>query len=243
MRGFSRGHHQSFDKNERSGRFQSGLFAELIHDVGAMAAELVFYGENSNGVGMDMQMTTRLSTAMTGAAGMSPAPLDLKGKTLPGKTDQETREIINRRLEDLGGRLVNRSAASFQALGDRRKAAYTTRFVGQAILIAYQLVLLNKDKVEAVADAVFETKEIFGDELVKLLDAQNFVAPEIDWTDESIWPPIVDYTPDPRRDRGGPGGDDEGLLDVGIGVGEPGSPESTPSGSPNDASVGELVGF
>ena len=31
---------------------------------------------------------------------------------------------------------------------------------------------------------MIEKKEIYGDDLVRLLDAQNFAAPEIDWTDE-----------------------------------------------------------
>ena len=54
MRGQSLGHHQSFEKEERFGAFQSRMFGELIHAVGAMAAELVFYGENSVGVGGDL---------------------------------------------------------------------------------------------------------------------------------------------------------------------------------------------
>ena len=50
------------------------LFGELIHDVGAMAAELAFYGENSNGVGGDMAQATWLASSMVGGAGMSPLP-------------------------------------------------------------------------------------------------------------------------------------------------------------------------
>ena len=56
MRGQSLGHHQSFEKEERFGAFQSRMFGELIHAVGAMAAELVFYGENSVGVGGDLHV-------------------------------------------------------------------------------------------------------------------------------------------------------------------------------------------
>ena len=78
MRGNSLGHHQSFEKEERFGAFQSRMFGELIHAVGAMAAELVFYGENSIGVGGDLQSTTRTATGMVGAAGMSPLPIELQ---------------------------------------------------------------------------------------------------------------------------------------------------------------------
>src|SRR5258708_34498598 len=72
MRGRSLGHHQSFEKEERFGRFQSRMFGSLVHLVGAMAAELTFYGENSDGVGGDLQSTTWLATSMVGGAGMSP---------------------------------------------------------------------------------------------------------------------------------------------------------------------------
>ncbi len=74
MRGQSLGHHQSFEKEERFGAFQSRMFGELIHAVGAMAAELVFYGENSVGVGGDLMTTTWTAAGMVGAAGMSPLP-------------------------------------------------------------------------------------------------------------------------------------------------------------------------
>jgi hypothetical protein len=37
---------------------------------------------------------------------------------------------------------------------------------------------------------VLEKKEIYGDELTGLLDAQKFEKPEIDWTKDESWPPI-----------------------------------------------------
>ena len=33
-----------------------------------------------------------------------------------------------------------------------------------------------------------EKKELFGDDLDRLLDAQNLERPEIDWTKEETWP-------------------------------------------------------
>ena len=71
------------------------MFGELIHGVGAMAAELVFYGENSNGVGGDLQSAT-LAGGDDGrrAPGMSPLPLDLHGKTFAGETEEQTYERV-----------------------------------------------------------------------------------------------------------------------------------------------------
>ena len=176
MRGQSLGHHQSFEKEERFGAFQSRMFGELIHAVGAMAAELVFYGENSVGVGGDLMSTTWTATGMVGAAGMSPLPIDLNGKTFADETEEQTRERVMKRLEDIGSRLMNRSAGGWDSLGDPRKRAYAAQFIGEAFVTAYNLIIQNKEQVEAVADAVLEEKEIYGDDLVRLLDEQELQA-------------------------------------------------------------------
>jgi len=201
MRGRSGGHHQSFEKEERFGKFQSMLFGELIHGVGAMAAELAFYGENSNGVGGDMAQTTWLASSMVGGAGMSPLPIDLHGKTFDDEDEEQSRQRVLRRFEDIGYRMMNRTAAGWDAGGDPRKRAYAAQFLGQALVTAYNLMITNKEKVQAVADAVMEAKEIFGDDLVRLLDKQQFVKPEIDWTNEDSWPRLMDWSRDPRELR------------------------------------------
>ncbi len=77
MRGGSLGHHQTFDREERFSRWQSEDAAGLIHIVGAMAAEHVFYGENSRGVGGDLGSATQWAATMVGVWGMAPDPLDL----------------------------------------------------------------------------------------------------------------------------------------------------------------------
>jgi ATP-dependent Zn protease len=201
MRGNSLGHHQSFEKEERFGAFQSRMFGELIHAVGAMAAELVFYGENSVGVGGDLMSTTWTATGMVGAAGMSPSPIDLGGKTFADETEEQTRERVMRRLEDVGARLMNRSAGGWDSLGDPKKRAYAAQFIGEAFVTAYNLILQNKAKIEAVADAVLEEKEIYGDDLIRLLDEQDFKRPVIDWTDESVWPKFMNWTKYEPKDK------------------------------------------
>ena len=54
MRGSSLGHHQALEKEERFSRFRSEEFGLIIWGLGAMAAERVFFGETSNGVGGDL---------------------------------------------------------------------------------------------------------------------------------------------------------------------------------------------
>jgi ATP-dependent Zn protease len=215
MRGNSLGHHQAFEKEERFGKFQSKMFGELLHIVGAMAAELAFYGENSNGVGGDMQQTTWIATTMVGAAGMSPLPLDLHGKTFADENEEQSRDRVIRRFEDIGYRMMNRTAAGWDANMDPRKRAYAAQFMGEALVTAYNLMIANKDKIQAIADAVVEKKEIYGDDLVRLLDAQEFVKPEIDWTDEACWPAMMNWSKDPReagRDRDDRGGGFDRMM-------------------------------
>jgi ATP-dependent Zn protease len=211
MRGGSLGHHQFFEKEERFSAFQSELFADLIHTLGAMAAEMVFYGENSVGVGGDLQSATGRAAWMVGASGMSPAPLDLHGHKFADETEEETRERVMKRFEDVGLRLLNRTRAGgmtgdpiASVLGDPRKRAYAAQFLGEAFVTAYNLVRLNKEKVQHVADTVIDKKEIYGDDLVRLLDAQGFERPEIDWTAEDTWPKLNWSRDDRDRDRGEP---------------------------------------
>ncbi len=57
------------------------------------------------------------------------------------------------------------------------KRAYAAQFIGEAFVTAYNLIMVNKDKVEAVANTILEEKEIYGDELVGLLADAELRAP------------------------------------------------------------------
>ena len=74
MRGGALGHHQALEKEERFSRFRCEEFARLVWALGAMAAERVFYGENSNGVGGDVMSVTAQAAYMVGASAMGPEP-------------------------------------------------------------------------------------------------------------------------------------------------------------------------
>ena len=78
MRGESLGHHQAAEQVEHFSQWRSDQMATLIWGLGAMAAERVFYGQTTSGVGGDIQTVTRLAALMVGAAGMGPEPLDAR---------------------------------------------------------------------------------------------------------------------------------------------------------------------
>ena len=79
-RGRSGGHHQAMAIEDRFGSWRSEEFGELMWVLGAMSAEIVFYGQNTNGVGGDLGMATNQAAYMVGASGMAPAPIDLSDR-------------------------------------------------------------------------------------------------------------------------------------------------------------------
>jgi ATP-dependent Zn protease len=198
MRGGSLGHHQAFEKEERFSRWRSEEMAGLVHALGAMAAERVFYGENSVGVGGDVQAATARAALMVGASAMGPERIDVGGARFADETEEQTRERLMRRFETIGGEIMARThgAGPFahdtigSVLGDSNKRRLAAQILGQAYVTAHNFIAANREAVERIADRVVEKKEIYGDELVELLDRAQLRAPEIDYTKEASWPTL-----------------------------------------------------
>jgi ATP-dependent Zn protease len=197
MRSGSLGHHQALQKEERFSSWRDEEMARLIWGLGALAAEHVFYGQNSNGVGGDVYSATAQAALMVGASAMGPEPLDLNGK-FTGEEEQETRERLLKRFEQLGLQIMNRTTPGGPmsqdpiagVLGDPHKRALAAQILGQAFVKAYNLMRLNREAVEHIADTLVARKELYGDELVELLEEANLQTPQIDLLDEDSWPKI-----------------------------------------------------
>jgi ATP-dependent Zn protease len=203
-RGAALGHHQAREKEERFSSWRSEEIAQLIWALGAMAAERVFYGENSTGVGGDVQSATARAAWMVGACGMAPERLELAGTT-NGKVVRRTkasadekRDQIMQRFEQLGLQIMNRTGNGGAlghdplagVLGDHDKRALAAQLLGQAYVTAYALIAHNKAAVEKIADALIEKRELFGDELVEILESAKLKIPKIDLTQEKAWPAV-----------------------------------------------------
>jgi ATP-dependent Zn protease len=194
MRGGSLGHHQALEKEERFSRFRSEEFARLVWALGAMAAERVFYGENSNGVGGDVASATAQAAYMVGASAMGPQPFEVA--PTDGETDDEARERVLRRLEKIGYQIMNRTGGGgpfsenpiASVLGDPDKRPIVAQLLGQAYVAAHNLVVANRDAVEHIADVLQARRELFGDELLNLLEGSKLEIPNVDLSDESAWP-------------------------------------------------------
>ena len=196
MRGGSLGHHQAREKEERFSRFRSEEFARLVWGLGSMAAEQVFYGENATGVGGDVQSVTAQAAWMVGASAMGPMYVDVP--KFADESEEETRTRIMERFEKIGLQIMNRTAGGgpmaadpiSSVLSDRDKRRAAAQILGQAYVAAHSLMAANKGAVERVADQLVEKRELFGDDLVRLLDSLQLRAPELDYTQEAVWPRI-----------------------------------------------------
>jgi cell division protease FtsH len=197
-RGASLGHHQALEKEERFSSWRSEQMARLIWGLGAMAAERVFYGENSTGVGGDVQSTTALAAWMVGSWGMAPERVELDGKYSKKAYEQEKREKIMSQFEDIGLQIMNRTSGGgpmthdpiASVLGDPQKRKMVAQLLGQAYFSAHLLVENNRDAVERIAEVLIERREMHGDEVLELLDGAGLKQPAVDLTDERIWPKI-----------------------------------------------------
>jgi ATP-dependent Zn protease len=197
-RGQSLGHHQALEKEERFSSWRSEQMARLIWGLGAMAAERVFYGENSTGVGGDVQSTTALAAWMVGSWGMAPERVELEGKYSKRAYEDEKRQKIMSRFEDVGNQIMNRTSGGApmthdpiaSVLSDPQKRKMVAQLLGQAYVSAHLLVEANRDAVERIAEALVERREMHGDEVLELLDGAALKQPTIDLTDDRVWPKV-----------------------------------------------------
>ena len=88
------------EKDERFSHFRSRVMGGLIMTLGAMAAEHVFYGENSQGVSGDVGSATATAAAMVGIWAMGPDPVHLSGSL--ETEDEERRRLEAARADRLG---------------------------------------------------------------------------------------------------------------------------------------------
>jgi hypothetical protein len=85
-----------------------------------------------------------------------------------------------------GGPFTENPIAGVLGDGDKRRLA--GQILGQAYVSAYNLIRNNKEAVEKIADELVVRREVFGNELVEMLDNAKLKMPEIDYADEETWP-------------------------------------------------------
>src|SRR5215203_2304092 len=196
-RGSSGGHHQAMEIEDRFGHWRSEEVGDLIWGLGAMAAEHVFYGQNTTGVGGDVGSATAQAAHMVGFHAMAPAPIDLDYRIADRERREEEEERVMARFERIGDQIMHRSGGGMMdgnpyaaTLGDPAKKQLVAGLLGQAFVVAYCTILANREGTERVAERLIDAGELYGNEVTELLDGVGLRKPSIDVLDEATWPAI-----------------------------------------------------
>jgi ATP-dependent Zn protease len=161
-----------------------------VRVVGAMAAEHVFYNENSTGVSGDLHTATTLAAYMAGVWGMGPEQVTFD-PPLNKRDTPPVRAAVMTNFQRLGDQIMNRASADVGAvLGDPAKRQTVALLLGQAFYKAHARMAQNRRAVEYVADQLIDKKELHGDEVVDLLDRAGIKDPTFDYVDPESWPKI-----------------------------------------------------
>jgi ATP-dependent Zn protease len=151
---------------EEFGRFRSQMGGRLRTGLGAIAAERVFYGENSDGVYGDLMQVTNLATHMIGLVGMGP---------------DELSEEESRRAMRFGEYLISvaemRSGSDMTpghvapTLANPKARAVVAQVIGSAYVDCWRLMKVNEEAINLGAEALIAQGELVGDEITGLLDS------------------------------------------------------------------------
>ncbi|MDX6617637.1 MAG: cell division protease FtsH [Gaiellales bacterium] len=186
----SGGHWMAREKDDRFGHFRSELFKDMLTTMAALAAEHVFYGENSNGVGGDMRSVANQAASMVGhyAMGMERIPMPA---TMTHGEEASARERLDRYLVEVGSKLLAVASLDDHYAGALRgpdKRQMAARLVGHAYLVTYKFAEQNRDAISRVADELVERRELNGDEITELMNSLHMKPAVVDYLEERTWP-------------------------------------------------------
>ena len=110
---------------------------------------------------------------------------------------EEEQERLMKRFEKLGTQIMHRSGGSMLnddgvsgVLADRGKQQLAAALIGQSFVIAYNTIRHNREGTDYVASRLVAAGELYGDDVVQLLEDARLERPDIDLLDEDAWPVI-----------------------------------------------------
>jgi hypothetical protein len=129
---------------------------------------------------------------------MGPERIALNGGFADENEREAERRSIEERFERIGAKIMNRTGGGDPfhhdpiagVLSDRDKRRLATQMIGRAYVEAYNLMRENKESVGRIADTLVLRKEVYGNDLVGLLDSANLRRPALDFTKEETWPTL-----------------------------------------------------
>jgi ATP-dependent Zn protease len=180
MRQDALGHHRAIEQVEQFVLFRSQLAGDLRHALGSLAAERVFYGENSTGVSADLRSATRSASLMIGLVGMGPElQLTPEGSK---KAIRYGEYLIS--TAEMAGSVVDGTPVAGSLIGPVLGNPMTRKAVAQALGAAYvdcwRLMWVNRDAIDRAAEELMKHGELVGDEIRTLLDSVGLRTPDPD---------------------------------------------------------------
>jgi ATP-dependent Zn protease len=186
----SLGHHRTVGREEEFNKFRSQAAGELRHGLGAIAAERVFYGENSTGVSQDLIQSTQLAAMMIGVWGMGPDPLPPHRSRLAVSIGEYLVSVA----ATLGDTELSGASPAGRALGNGRSRQAIAQVLGAAFIDDWRVMYVNKEAIDLAAEALMAQGELVGDEIGGLLDSVGLREPtESDpYPQEIPLPPVLE---------------------------------------------------
>jgi hypothetical protein len=89
-----------------------------------------------------------------------------------------------------GGGGPNTADPIAAVLGDPAKRKLAGQIIGQSLVRAYNTIQQNKPAIEHIADTLLASRELYGDEVVRVLEEANLKPATYDLLDEKSWPTI-----------------------------------------------------
>jgi ATP-dependent Zn protease len=170
----SLGHHRAIQEHEEFTKFRSQMAADIRHGLGAIACERVFYGENSNGVFMDLLSATSEACHMVGLVGMG-------GEQLPAHLSRKAVGIGENLISsaELVGGLLEPGSPTAAVLRNPLSRRTVAQVLGAAYIDCWRLMYVNRDGIDLAAESLIaQGGELVGDEIQGLLDSVGLRFPE-----------------------------------------------------------------
>ena len=183
------GYHKSLPQEEEWLTFRSQLSSRIRAQLGSLACEHVFYGENTTGVTMDLVQATNTACRMVGIVGMGADKLD---PPMSAKAVGIGEQLIS--VAEVTQGMHEQGTGVGAVLNNPRSRKTVAQLLGHAYIDDWRLMAINKEGIDQAAEALIAQGELVGDEIAGLLDSCGLREPDA----ADPYPEDVPIIPDQR---------------------------------------------
>ena len=167
------GHHKSLPQEEEWLTFRSQLAGRIRAQLGSVACERVFYGENTTGVTGDLIQATGTACRMVGIVGMGADNLDPE---MSAKAVSIGQQLISVAEVTLG--LHEQGTGVGAVINNPISRKVVAQLLGHAYMDDWRLMAINKEPIDLAAEALITQGELVGNEISGLLDSVGLREPD-----------------------------------------------------------------